>query len=173
MDITFIVTALGLIGSLITIGGSALSLYRKLLSQIESARSDTEEGKRIAEELVSSATNSEKRADIYLFVTLHAIEIGLRRTKATILNAAFSIFFFILMLSFLWMTKTLDVDYKHPLMILLYITTPLSLVSWGMTIWLGNILQKLEEGWQSGINNALGSRVSKHVGGGRGPGLTI
>lgn len=163
MDFVFLSTILGLITSLVTLTIWSWSLIGKLRTQVALARTDAEQGKALAEELVSSATSAEKRADIYVYVTLKAVESSERRSTSSISNGVITIITLLIVFAFAWANKTLEINYKHPLMIVLYLAFPALLFSWGAMNWYDRLLRMLEDGWQSGVNRILSAKVYKHV----------
>jgi len=131
-------------------------------SRIAAVRQDADCGRALASELVSKATNAERRADIHSFICLRAIEAQGRRTRSTVFLAA----------SFAGTIPTL-------LFSVIYLRTIAALSTWSIiilstsvaTIFIslaavmvtGHVLNQLEDGWQSGVDSALQIKLDKHV----------
>jgi len=163
MDIVFLGTVLGIITSLVTLIIWSWSLIGKLRAQITLVRTLADKGKIIAEELVSSATTAEKRADIYLYVVLKAMEFSERRSTHSARNRAIAIATLLIVFVFMWAYRTLEIDYKHPLMIVIYFAFPALLFMWGAMNWYGRLLQMLETGWKSGVERVLSTKIDNYV----------
>ena len=134
----------------------------KLNNQIAKARIDSVELEKYAKDLLSSATSSEKRADIYLLVTIRSIEISLRRTRNLVHKYAMVFAMFILMFIIVVTSKFLYFDYMSPSMIITYVGIFASLASWSVYLWFSWLLEKFESSWETGVANAMHTKLEKH-----------
>lgn len=163
MNFSFYTTLLSFIVSCITMIIWLRSFFRKLRLQLNAAQRDAEEGAKIAEILISKATSDERRADIYLSLTLRAIEFGMRRTQGTVFYNTIGLLVTLLMLFFIGISKIFEINYNHPIAILLYVILPAAFIACGGAFWYERLLQKLENGWQSGVKKAINTRVDQHL----------
>lgn len=139
----------------------------KLISWIKTrhtnARLHATEGNRIAKQLLHHATNSEKRADIHLYMTLRAIEFGKEQIKGTIETYSCGILIIIMLLFTVTTNQPLSLqefDVRGSIVLLSMATT---FISFFLLIWSTAILRNIGNGWNTGAVEALEKKLEKHV----------
>ncbi len=148
------------------IGGTLAVLYKLFKitrKRILSANDAANSGKELVARLIASATSAEKRADIHTYIQVRSIEIEGRRTRGKIE------FFFLFTIGLCIGLASVYTAQKPE--ITLSLTQNLIIVAFNVVTLIGLVMllisernvQKIEDGWRQGVEEALGLKIHKYL----------
>jgi hypothetical protein len=148
------------------IGGTVAVLYKLFKitkKRILSANDAANNGKELVARLIANATSAERRADIHTFIQVRSIEIEGRRTRGKIeLFFLFTIGLCIGLASVYTAQKPeINLSLTQNLITIAFNIIPL--IGLGMLLISERNVQKIEDGWRQGVQEALGLKIDKHL----------
>ena len=163
MNISSASNAIGFIAGIISIIIWLWKLNSWFRATILRAKKDAENANHLAVQLISQATNAERRSDIYAFVILQAIKIEAQRTRGFLNMALICLTTLAVVLVTFYTSRVFEFDYSHPRVVftgLLFIALLASLV---MLFFYNAMLRRLEDGWSAGVREILDQKLDKHL----------
>jgi hypothetical protein len=136
-----------------------LSWFRKRHIQIKNR---AKEWNQFSKLVLNSATNPSKRADIYFFMTLRAIEFKSRQIKFTVQLISMGFMIFILFLIDYFIFKFYAFDYSHPVIIIQIFLFIGILLSYCMLFWYSSGLRRVERSWEEGSLDTISEIIKQH-----------
>lgn len=118
-------------------------------------------GRDLSRQLVLKATNPARRADIHAYIQLRAIESQGRRTRATVFLSGIGIVTLILVLVLVYLFHFTDLPAWA--VILLSSTVTSQFITIIMLVIVDRSIRKLEDGWQSGVDEVMHRRIENLV----------
>ncbi|WP_147300702.1 hypothetical protein [Lysobacter silvisoli] len=163
MELSTIADILGVLGGVVLIIGGLWRFARTLRRRIAETRQASEQGRALARELASRATNPERRADIHAYLTLRAIEFEGDRTRSAVFMGVASILTIGMTLVTTLLLRSSQVSWTNPWALALIATVVFLYLSIGMLLFYSRELHQLQDGWQQGAMDAIGAKIDKHL----------
>ena len=162
LDLSLIANIIQILAALIATSLWLIHKYKSFKAEQAQLKKYSEMGKVLAERLLSRATSSESRADIYTYITLRAIDFNGRRTRAYVRIGLQIVVFILLTISSGWTItyinfKPLFMNSFVFLILLLSATTIIISSIYGELK-----IRKLEDGWLNGVIDAMNTKLEKH-----------
>ena len=163
MEISTIADILGIFGGAVLILGGLWRFARYLRRRIAEIRRASEQGRALARELASRATNPERRADIHAYLALRAIEFEGEHTREAVYMSAMGVVAIGLTMASLQIVRNSGLPWSDPWVIALMATLAGLYAMVGLLLFYGRELRQLRGGWQQGAMDAMNAKIDKHL----------
>ncbi|KRA81720.1 hypothetical protein ASD78_00095 [Lysobacter sp. Root667] len=163
MEISTIANILGIFGGVVLIGSGLWRFARYLRQRIAEIRRASEQGRALARELASRATNPERRADIHAYLALRAIEFEGEHTREAVYMSAIGVVVIGLTMVSLQTVRSSGLPWSDPWVIALMATLAGLYAMVGVLLFYGRVLRQLRGGWQQGAMDAMNAKIGKHL----------
>lgn len=163
MEISTIADILGIFGGMVLIGGSLWRFARYLRRRIAEIRRASEQGRALARELASRATNPERRADIHAYLALRAIEFEGEHTREAVYTSAMGVVAIGLTMASLQIVRNSGLPWSDPWVIVLMASLAVLYAMMALLLFYGRQLRQLRNGWQQGAMDAMNAKIDKHL----------
>lgn len=159
MDLSSPANFFGVVTGVVSVSIWAWKAWLWTRKKISAADEAASFGRSLSRQLVLQATNAARRADIHAYIQLKAIESQARRTRADVFLGGLGTATLILLLVFAYLSRIAElpawaVVLLGSIMCAKIITAVFLIIS-------EYYIRKLEDGWQSGVDEIMHRRVEE------------